>query len=241
MLKIIFLISALFLNLASALAFAQFSEAASRKVTTEYKQFMAMAGRVARQEPELISNPTFDQKLTMKYQRYGGSQEVTQFKMIFSVAPSAVKLDRLAKAYLKYANEANSLSDELPVFVKNHLAMITDADYAASYKKRYEEVLKTLFPDSNGKLREFKVFDCDYVTQPTDGLWYTVHAMRLLDEYGTSLYGLAWETKRDALVREHKLRSMAEMQSLVAPTVSSKAPDAPSDLADEPSENSPAK
>lgn len=188
-----------------------------QQVQAEYRAFIKMGERVSRQEPELVSNPSFDQKFTLKYQRYGGSQEVTAFKLVFVVPANAVKLEQLAKTYVKYAKEASGLSEDLPVFVKNHISMITDAAYARKYQAKYHDVLGSLFPGADGALKEFQVFDCDYVTQPTDALWYTVHASRLLDRYGQTIFGKEWEEKRKALEAEHKIKSIEEMRALVEP------------------------
>lgn len=181
-------------------------------VLADYRAFSKMVTRVLHEEPTLVQNSNFDQRLTLKYQRYANSQDATQLRMIFSVAPGGVKLDQFAKVYAKYGKELTSLSDELPIYVRGHIAMITDADYAAKYRRHYAEVEKTIFTAADGKLAEFKVFDCDYTTQPTNALWYLEHSLELLDRYATALYGEAWETKREELRQKNQIRTPAEVR-----------------------------
>ncbi|MGZ3694429.1 MAG: hypothetical protein ACXWQO_09610 [Bdellovibrionota bacterium] len=213
----------------------------AKEVEAEYRQFIKMAGEVSRKEPELINQPNFDQKFTLRYQRYSGSQEAVPFKMIFSVAPESVKLEQIARAYVKYGKEASALSEQLLPFVREHVSMFTDTNYAASYSGRYNQVLQTLFPDESGKLKKFSVFDCDYTTQPTDAFWYQVHAMRILDHFGTALYGRAWEKKRDELMLKNKIHTVEEMRLAVEPGLNGKLGGAEGQDPDESTEIQPAK
>ena len=190
------------------------SDPTVKEVVQEARLFLLMADRVNHEEPTLISNSSFRgaQDWSLKYQRYAGSTEAGEFKRLFVVPSSAVSLKQLGNAFTKYGQGASLLSGELIPQVRGHLAQISDESYLTLYKTKYHGVLKTIFLDDNKKLQEFKVFDCDYTTQPTDALWYMIHAVQLIDDYGFALYGTEWIQLRDELRKKNQIKTISDIQ-----------------------------
>lgn len=186
----------------------------TQEITLEARQFLRMANRVVQQEPTLYDDPQFAefQKLTMKYQRYITSQAAGDFRRLWVVPPNTLRLETVLKSYVKYAAEARDLSAQLVPFVEFHLSLLLDPQYGREYQEQYRQVLASLWPDPEDHLQEFIVFTCDYTTQPTDGLWFVVHAMRLSDELGESLFHEKWVDARNEMMRESQLLSLPEIK-----------------------------
>jgi len=201
-------------------------DGAAKEIQREVREFQRMVGRVLREEPELIYNPKLRsvQSWTHKYERYAGSAEAGDFRRVFVVPSATVTLPQLTSAYLKYAKEATKLSQELPSQVKEHVAMFTDDKYREDYRRKYNAVIASLFPDETGQLKEFKVESCDYITQPTDAFWFLFHATRFLDRYGSALFRDEWPKVRAELQQKHGLKPLDDLQKAVEPKWSASRP-----------------
>jgi hypothetical protein len=189
----------------------------SEEVKANARQFLAMATRVNNQETELPINSKFAsyQAWTLKYQKYAGSNEAGDFRRVFVVPSSVVTLAQLRAAYVKYGKEATTLSEELLPKVHEHISMFTEDRLKADYISKFRGVMDGLFPDDQGGLREFQVFDCDYTSQPMNAFWYTMHATRLLDQYGTALFGWKWHEAREELRQKQKIKTIDEMRKAI--------------------------
>lgn len=182
--------------------------------------FIKMADQINLHEPTLYPDDKFAdaQRWTLQYQRFVGDiRKSGEFRRIFLMPPKAVRFEQLEKAFVKYGAISSTLSDEIIPKVAEHRLMFTDEVEGELYAKKYNKVLATLLPESNGQIKRYQQFDCDYVTQPTNALWFSTNAMVLLDEYGTSLFGEKWTVRKKALMEKHKIKSLVEIHQILDP------------------------
>ena len=130
----------------------------------------------------------------------------------------------LEKSYEKYGTIASELSKTYFGHITDHRAMFTDAAFDQAYMKRFNEALGSMFPDESGKLPEFRPLDCDYTSQPTNALWFSVNAMRLLDQYGIAIYGADWERRRNELEKSRQIDTFNQIKDRISKGLPSQSP-----------------
>lgn len=182
------------------------------------KDLLALATRVGLNEPFLYSVPQFasEQEWTLTYQGFVRSElNAGEFKRLFVLPAKAVRVDQIAKAYVKYAKIASRLVTEVFDHVELHRRMYVDIGDDKLYVTKFNSALATMLPDSEGDIVEFKQLDCDYVSQPTDALWFSANAMIVIDDYGQALFGARWEALREEARRAGGLLSREEIRQAV--------------------------
>jgi hypothetical protein len=189
-----------------------------RASPTWYKQkdFMQVSKYITQNEPELLIDPRFRemQQWTLKYQKFANLSDKDKagpFIQLFSVGSHDIDLKPLAAAYEQYAKVSMELTEELPVHLKMHVKMFEGDKEKQDYMRRFHESVDSLFKNYTGDKKKVKIFFCDYTSQPLDTLWFTSHAVQLLDEYGMAIFGCKWTAERAKIQSRVKVQSPEEV------------------------------
>ena len=173
-------------------------------------EFRTEASRVARTEPYLHSDARF-----AAFQGWTLANQLTiqghlpDLQRIFVVPPASVREDQLEKTYLQFATTYTRIQSELPEHLALHRSMFTDATHDVEYMRKFDLTVRTLSDGQGG----FQPFDCDYIAQPLNAIWFSLQSAKLLDAYGTTLWGAEWAARRDRLLADHGLKTPAEIEA----------------------------
>lgn len=184
-----------------------------------YREFIRKADWVNRVEPKLVYNPRFyqAQKLTLRYQGFAQGRLAQPFYRVFLRPAKNVQLSQVSDVFFQLSREASSLSQSLLPHVESHVALIEDLQYKKSYVARYNQILSSIFPRPDGALSDYKVFDCDYTSQPTNALWFMVNALIILDDYADVLFGEEWAVERRRILSTEGLLDVEQIRRIVSP------------------------
>jgi len=175
-------------------------------------QFRGVAQTVAAAEPFLIADTRFAdfQKWTLANQRYIQGH-IDALSRIYVVPPAAVQQDQLAKTFAEFAAKYTELEPQIPEHLALHRSMFTDAAYDVQYMRQFDQTVHELSDGQGG----YHPLDCDYMAQPLDAMWFSLQSARLLDRYATTLWGSAWEARRDQLLKSQGLKTPDQVQPFI--------------------------
>lgn len=167
-----------------------------------WRGFLAEAREHARFEHVLPPNSDREilrlQKWTKGYEGYTAKQANSGPLVQYYYRRGLKRDPELSELRDLYAVFYKKAAQEIPVLLHQfaiHRGMILDPVYAEDYGRRFQTTLRSIV---SGR---YQAFDCDYLNQPTNALYFDLNALRVIEDLGRARFGACWDS---AAVELHK-------------------------------------
>lgn len=70
--------------------------------------------------------------------------------------------------------------------------------------------MRSMLPRADGSFSDYRMHDCDYVSQPLNALWYALNVSMLIDEYAQAVFPETWPPVRERAARDKRLKPLDE-------------------------------